>query len=39
MDPPEYSTGAQCLKTAKTLLAEDLCPSAKMRKMIRPVVA
>ncbi|KAL8904347.1 MAG: hypothetical protein Q9207_003326 [Kuettlingeria erythrocarpa] len=35
MDPPEYTTGAQCLKAAKAMLAEEIFLSPKMRKMIR----
>ncbi|KAI4258123.1 MAG: hypothetical protein L6R42_005289 [Xanthoria sp. 1 TBL-2021] len=35
MDPPEYSTGAQCLKAAKAMFAEEIALSPKMRKVMR----
>ncbi|KAL8859043.1 MAG: hypothetical protein Q9178_004524 [Gyalolechia marmorata] len=35
MDPPEFSTGAQCLKAAKAMFAEEIALSPKMRKVMR----
>ncbi|KAL8855981.1 MAG: hypothetical protein Q9198_010802, partial [Flavoplaca austrocitrina] len=35
MDPPEYSTGTQCLKAAKAMFAEEIALSPKMRKVMR----
>ena len=35
LDPPDYATGAQCLKAAKTMFAEEIVMSPKMRKVIR----
>ncbi|KAI4200733.1 MAG: hypothetical protein LQ350_003750 [Teloschistes chrysophthalmus] len=35
MDPPDYSSGAQCLKAAKAMLAEEIFLSPKMRKVMR----
>ncbi|KAL8704341.1 MAG: hypothetical protein Q9201_002492 [Fulgogasparrea decipioides] len=35
MDPPDYSSGAQCLKAAKAMFAEEIFLSPKMRKVMR----
>lgn len=35
MDPPDYSTGAQCLKAAKAMFAEEIFLNPKMRKVMR----
>lgn len=35
LDPPDYATGAQCLKAAKTMFAEEIVMSPKMRKVMR----
>lgn len=35
MDPPDYTTGAQCLKAAKAMFAEEIFLSPKMRKVMR----
>ncbi|KAL8727491.1 MAG: hypothetical protein Q9166_006015 [cf. Caloplaca sp. 2 TL-2023] len=35
MDPPDYSSGAQCLKAAKAMFAEEIALSPKMRKVMR----
>ena len=35
LDPPEYPTGAQCLRAAKAMFAEEITLSPKMRKVIR----
>ena len=35
LDPPDYATGAQCLKAAKTMFAEEIVMNPKMRKVIR----
>ncbi|KAL8831302.1 MAG: hypothetical protein Q9170_005360 [Blastenia crenularia] len=35
MDPPDYSTGAQCLRAAKAMFAEEIFLSPKMRKVMR----
>jgi len=35
LDPPDYATGEQCLKAAKTMFAEELVMSPKMRKVMR----
>ncbi|KAL9009085.1 MAG: hypothetical protein Q9173_005856 [Seirophora scorigena] len=35
MDPPDYSTGAQCLKAAKAMFAEEIFLSPRMRKLMR----
>lgn len=35
LDPPEYSSGAQCLRAAKAMFAEEIAISPKMRKVMR----
>lgn len=35
MGPPDYSTGAQCLKAAKAMFAEEIFLSPRMRKVLR----
>ena len=35
IDPPNYSTGSQCLRAAKAMFAEEIVMSPKMRKVIR----
>ncbi|KAI9823150.1 MAG: Transcription elongation factor spt6 [Thelocarpon impressellum] len=35
VDPPEYNTGAQALKAAKLMFAEEIAMSPKMRKVMR----
>ena len=35
LDPPAYPTGAQCLKAARTMFAEEIAFSPKMRKVVR----
>jgi transcription elongation factor SPT6 len=35
LDPPDYATGEQCLKAAKTMFAEELVMSPRMRKVMR----
>ena len=35
MDPPDYSSGAQCLRAAKAMFAEEITLSPKMRKVTR----
>ena len=35
MGSPEYSSGAQCLKAAKTMFAEEIFLSPRMRKVLR----
>ncbi|SLM33592.1 transcription elongation factor spt6 [Lasallia pustulata] len=35
LDPPDYSSGAQCLRAAKAVFAEELAMSPKMRKVMR----
>ena len=35
LDPPDYATGAQCLKAAKTMFAEEIVMSPRMRKVVR----
>ncbi|KAL8801275.1 MAG: hypothetical protein Q9182_004582 [Xanthomendoza sp. 2 TL-2023] len=35
MDPPDYTFGAQCLKAAKAMFAEEISLSPKMRKVMR----
>ena len=35
LDPPDYPSGAQCLKAAKTMFAEEIFMSPKMRKVMR----
>ncbi len=35
LDPPEYSTGAQVLRAAKAMYAEELTMSPRMRKLMR----
>ena len=35
LDPPEYSSGVQCLRAAKTMFAEEIALSPKMRKVVR----
>ena len=35
LDPPDYSSGAQCLRAAKAMFAEEITLSPKMRKVMR----
>ncbi|KAI4128365.1 MAG: hypothetical protein LQ338_002767 [Usnochroma carphineum] len=35
MDPPDYSTGAQCLKAAKAMFGEEIYVNPRMRKVMR----
>ena len=35
LDPPEYSSGSQCLRAAKAMFAEEIAMSPKMRKVMR----
>jgi len=35
LDPPDYSSGAQCLRAAKAMFAEEIAMSPKMRKVMR----
>jgi transcription elongation factor SPT6 len=35
LDPPEYSSGAQCLRAARAMFAEEIAMSPKMRKYMR----
>ena len=35
LDPPEYATGAQALKAAKAMFAEEIAMNPKMRKVMR----
>ena len=35
LDPPDYSSGAQCLKAAKAMFAEEIAQSPRMRKLMR----
>ena len=35
LDPPDYSTGSQCLRAAKAMFAEEIYMSPKMRKVMR----
>ncbi|KAG8529504.1 uncharacterized protein KY384_006141 [Bacidia gigantensis] len=35
LDPPEYSSGAQCLRAAKNMFAEEIFMSPRMRKFMR----
>lgn len=35
LDPPDYSSGAQCLRAAKAMFAEEISLSPKMRKVMR----
>ena len=35
LDPPEYSSGAQCLRAAKAMFAEEITTSPKMRNVMR----
>ena len=35
LDPPDYSTGAQCLRAAKAMLSEEIYVSPKLRKVMR----
>lgn len=35
LDPPDYSSGAQCLRAAKAMFAEEVTMSPKMRKVMR----
>ena len=35
LNPPEYSSGAQCLRAAKAMFAEEIATSPKMRKVMR----
>ena len=35
LDPPDYITGPQCLRAAKTMFAEEISLSPKMRKVMR----
>lgn len=35
LDPPDYSSGAQCLRAAKAMFTEEIALSPKMRKLVR----
>lgn len=35
LDPPDYSSGAQCLRAAKAMFAEEITLSPRMRKFMR----
>lgn len=35
LDPPDYATGALCLKTAKLMFAEEIVMNPRMRKVLR----
>ena len=35
LDPPEYSSGSQCLRAAKAMFAEEIALSPRMRKFMR----
>lgn len=35
LDPPDYSSGVQCLRAAKAMFAEEISLSPKMRKVMR----
>ena len=35
LDPPDYTTAIQCLRAAKTMFAEEIALSPKMRKVMR----
>ncbi len=35
LDPPDYSSGAQCLRAARAMFAEEISLSPKMRKVMR----
>lgn len=35
LDPPEYSSGAQCLRAARAMFAEEISLSPRMRKFMR----
>lgn len=35
LDPPEYSSGSQCLRAAKAMFAEEIFLNPKMRKVMR----
>lgn len=35
LDPPDYSSGTQCLRAAKAMFAEEISLSPKMRKVMR----
>lgn len=35
LDPPDYSSGTQCLRAAKAMFAEEITMSPKMRKVVR----
>ena len=35
LDPPDYSSGAQCLRAAKAMFAEEIALSPRLRKMMR----
>lgn len=35
LDPPDFATGVQCLKAAKSMFAEEIVMSPRMRKVIR----
>lgn len=35
LEPPDYSSGAQCLRAAKAMFAEEISMSPKMRKVVR----
>lgn len=35
LDPPDYSSGMQCLRAAKAMFAEEIALSPKMRKVMR----
>ena len=37
IDPPDYSSGAQCLRAAKNMFAEEIFMSPKMRKVMRQI--
>ncbi|KAI4150637.1 MAG: hypothetical protein LQ340_003969, partial [Diploschistes diacapsis] len=37
LDPPEYSSGAQCLRAARAMFAEELFTSPRLRKVLRGV--
>ena len=37
LDPPDYSSGEQCLKVAKNMFAEEIFMSPRMRKALRDV--
>ena len=35
LDPPEYSSGAQCLRAARAMFAEEIFSSPRLRKVLR----